>query len=297
MLPTAIIASILSLQPDPAAAQPPHGQPESDQSIEGASAESSEIGGELSDDTLAALDDLTVIAPGVWRAAGPMDLQVSRDDRGDVPVFSFDSRMIIDTKLPVGYPQPTPPEVIEIKAYPGVRRAEIAGQGNPDTGMNLAFWPLFQHIDRNRIEMTAPVEMDYTTSESLGAPRLDGARPRAWTMSFLYEQDSDGPTGEFGRVEVVDREPMLVLALGVRGQYRYSRSQAAMLRLDEWLDANPQWEAVGNPRMLGYNGPDRRPADQWAEVQVPIRLVASSDPVEGDGAASAPSSNPPTNAP
>lgn len=228
----------------------------------------------LDTETRAVLDAYPAVAENAWRIDGPLDLQVARGERRGVTTYSFADGMLIDTKLPVGYPQPTPPDVVEIKAYPGVRRAEISGSGSPDLGMNMAFWPLFQHIDRSGIAMTAPVEIDYRGEQMR---RLeDGARPAGWTMSFLYEQESDGPAGEFGRVEVVDREPMLVIAAGVRGTYRFSRMQGAMDRLVDWLEASPEWEAAGEPRMLGYNGPDRRPADQWSEIQIPIRLVSEA---------------------
>ncbi|MEZ6233654.1 MAG: heme-binding protein [Phycisphaerales bacterium] len=226
--------------------------------------------------TLDALAGYATIAPNVWRVAGPQDLLTETIQRGDETIYRFADRMRIDTKLPVGYPQPTPPEVVEIKAYPAVRRAEVDGRGNPDLGMNLAFWPLFQHIDRNDIAMTAPVEMDYRgDGEGVLGDELNLDDARNWTMSFLYEAESDGPTGDYGRVEVVDREATLVVAIGLRGGYRYARTREATERLREWLAANPSWEVAGEPRTLFYNGPERRPADQWAELQVPIRLAAS----------------------
>ncbi|MCA9289047.1 MAG: heme-binding protein [Phycisphaerales bacterium] len=228
--------------------------------------------------TLEVLAGFPSVAPNVWRVAGPEDLLTQAVRRGVQTVYRFGDRMRIDTKLPVGYPQPTPPEVVEIKAYPAVRRAEIDGRGNADLGMNLAFWPLFRHIDRNDIAMTAPVEMDYRgDSEGTLSEELDLQNARNWTMSFLYEVEGDGPTGDYGRVEVVDREATLVVAIGLRGGYRYARTREATERLREWLASNPAWEMAGEPRTLFYNGPERRPADQWAELQVPIRLAATED--------------------
>lgn len=228
------------------------------------------------------LKHLDQVAEGVWRIDGPTEIAVVRGERRGVTTYSFGDRMLVETKLPRGYPRPTAPDSIEIKAYPAVRRAEVNGSGNPDLGMNIAFWPLFQHIDRNGIEMTAPVEIDYRLPEMARLEEV--VRPEAWTMAFLYEQTADGPAGTYGRVEVVDREPRLVLATGLRGSYRSSRMQEALERLTAWLDAHPEWEAAGDPRMLGYNGPERRASDRWSEVQIPIRptAVASEDaaPVE-----------------
>ena len=67
----------------------------------------------------------------------------------------------VDTPLPVGYPAPTPPGSIDLKTYPSVRLAEVTSAGDPDSGMNKAFWPLFSHIKKHDIAMTSPVEMNY----------------------------------------------------------------------------------------------------------------------------------------
>lgn len=174
----------------------------------------------------------------------------------------------ITTPLPAGYPAPTPPGAIDIKSYPSVRRAEVSGESSPDFGMNLGFWPLFNHIKDRGIAMTSPVEMDYRggDEDSVGS---------AWTMSFLYRTDDLGPTGQAGRVVVVDTEPMTVLALGGQGTYSRTRVQDGLETLRQWLDANPQWRAAGEPRALYYNGPDVPNRNKWYEVQIPIRSVGA----------------------
>jgi hypothetical protein len=176
----------------------------------------------------------------------------------------------ITTPLPDGYPDPTPPGAIDIKRYPSVRRAEVSGGNWPDIGMNMAFFPLFQHIKRRDIAMTSPVEMDYTPSP--GAPALEDAESRrGWTMSFLYRSPDLGPPGAAERnVRVVDTPPLTVLAIGLRGPYSETRIREALEPLYDWLAANPQWKVAGAPRALYYNGPERRSADKWAEAQIPI---------------------------
>ncbi|MEY2716113.1 MAG: hypothetical protein RIT24_2456, partial [Planctomycetota bacterium] len=67
----------------------------------------------------------------------------------------------IESPLPAGYPEPTPPGAIDLKRYPTVRRAEYVSSASPGMGMNMGFFPLFNHIKRNDIAMTSPVEMDY----------------------------------------------------------------------------------------------------------------------------------------
>jgi len=210
-------------------------------------------------------------APSVVRVGG--DLERTVEWRDDTWHFSEEGRgpMTIEAPLPEGYPAPTPPGAIEIKTYPSVRRAEFTGRGNEEFGMNLGFWPLFQHIQRRDIAMTSPVEMDYTGwSPDQETPTGE------WTMSFLYRTADLGPTGEDGRVKIVDTAPVTVIAMGVRGPYGSRTVAPALESLMDWLanqpaDA-PQWEIAGDPRAFYYNGPSVRNANKWAEAQIPVRL-------------------------
>jgi hypothetical protein len=172
---------------------------------------------------------------------------------------------IIDTALPVGYPPPTPPGAIDIKTYPAVRRAEIADEGNG------GFMPLFRHIQRNNIAMTAPVEMDYETSGT--------ATLRTASMSFLYytpELHETGSDPKDGRITIRDAEPVTVVSMGVRGSYDRSRVQKDVAKLRAWLGENPAWEEAGEPRALMYNGPSITPWNKWLEVQIPVTLAGEA---------------------
>lgn len=183
----------------------------------------------------------------------------------------------ITTPLPEGYPPPTPPGAIELKRYPAVRRAEVAGWVFPDLGMNFAFFPLFKHIQRRGIAMTSPVEMNYA-----GLSAVDPASGvDAWTMSFLYRSSGLGPIGadrDDARVAVTDIAPTTVVAVGGRGTYRLSNVRRGVAVLKEWLAKNPQWQAAGDARALFYNGPDVRARDKWYEVQIPVRPTIASGP-------------------
>lgn len=170
--------------------------------------------------------------------------------------------MRVPTKLPVGYPAPTPPGVIEVKAYPEVRRAEVTVAGGPTDrrASNGGFWPLFRHITSRDIAMTAPVEMDFVADE-------DGSRRS--TMSFLYERFEDGPIEDAeNNVRVVDAEPVTVVSLGMRGRPSSARLREAVQKLEAWAGEQADWASTGRYRWLGYNGPEM-PADrQWYEIQV-----------------------------
>ena len=200
-------------------------------------------------------------------------------------------RMRIEAPLPQGYPPPTPAGTMEIKTYPSVRRAEVTASGNSNLGSNLAFWPLFNHIKERDIAMTSPVEMDYRGMASEDGTSLDESKG-TWTMSFLYRTADLGPTGEDGRVKIVDAPPVTVLSIGMRGGYGTSKVNEGLEKIHEWLAANPQWKACGEPRALNYNGPAVRMKDKWSEVQVPVTLASSPAPApanaadgEADGAA------------
>ncbi len=182
----------------------------------------------------------------------------------------------VTTPLPKGYPAPTPPGAIEVKRYPQVRRAEFTGTVAPDAGMNLAFFPLFNHIKRRGIAMTAPVEMDYAGFEAGDPEAGDQEAAGAWTMSFLYRTPDQGPAGIDAadeRVRVVDTTPVTVLALGVRGAHRRDDVARGLAQLQDWLAQQSQWEIAGDPRALFYNGPQVPVEDQWSEVQLPIRRL------------------------
>jgi hypothetical protein len=177
----------------------------------------------------------------------------------------------IDTALPVGYPPPTPPGSIDIKTYPSVRRAEIADEGN------RGFMPLFRHIQRNKIAMTAPVEMDYETT---GTTTL-----RSTSMSFLYYTPDLHETGtdpKDARITIRDAEPITVISMGGRGSYDRSRVQKDAAKLRAWLAENPTWEEAGEPRALMYNGPSVTPWNKWLEVQIPVRVRDAESKPEND---------------
>jgi hypothetical protein len=196
----------------------------------------------------------------IMRVGGDLDAEITGEN-GD---YRFGNSRV-DTKLPDGYPPPTPPGAIDLKRYPDVRRAEASGRVNPNLGMNLAFWPLFQHIQRNDVPMTAPVEMDYHGWDG------DVAGPSRWTMSFLYPTRSTGTTGKQGSVEVVDVDPMTVASVGMTGRYHLSVARAGLDVLHAWLASQDEWEQAGDPRAMYYNDPSVRNDRKWIEMQIPVR--------------------------
>jgi hypothetical protein len=181
-------------------------------------------------------------------------------------VYRFEQAMI-ESPLPEGYPEPTPFGAIDIKEYPSVRRAELTSKDDSGAGMVNGFFPLFNHIKKREIAMTAPVEMDYPglyKDFMKDEPSEEGST----TMSFLYRSSKQGPVGEDGKIVVRDAVPVTVLSIGAKGAFD---AAAEFDALRTWLKGQQEWEVAGDPRMFVYNGPFVDPAWRWSEVQVPIR--------------------------
>ena len=165
---------------------------------------------------------------------------------------------MIEAELPVGFPGPTPVGEVEVKSYPNYR---LARSSSRDGG---AFWRLFQHIQRNDIPMTAPVETTYGGSDG-----------RMWeeTMAFLYQAPDVGSTGPEGEVEVADIDADLVVSIGCRGDISASILREAEATLAEWVGASGRYEIAGSMRSMGYNSPMVPRSRRYFEVQIPVRTV------------------------
>jgi len=220
--------------------------------------------------------------PGQPGGTGSFVIRVGGKPEGEISAFLWKGQLCYragrcrtDTKLPEGYPRPTPPGAMEIKRYPEVRRAEVSGSEGLGWSGSRGFWPLFRHISRRDIAMTAPVEMEFAGAAG------DANEAREWRMAFLYERADLGPTGtdpSDARVEVRDMPPVTVLTIGVRGRRGLYPAEHELEKLLRWLDARPDWEPAGPVRVLGYNGPNFRADDRWWEVQLPIRPSTSKSP-------------------
>jgi hypothetical protein len=187
-------------------------------------------------------------------------------------------RARIESPLPVGYPEPTPPGAIDIKEYPSVRRAEWIESDAAGGVMGGGFFPLFNHIKKREIAMTSPVEMDFAGLYS-DFMNDEPAEEGETKMSFLYRTQALGPVGEDGKIVVRDTAPVTVLSIGVKGGLDVALE---LDKLRTWLKAQDAWQVAGDPRMFVYNGPFTDPSWRWSEVQLPIRKRGETN----DGTAS-----------
>lgn len=206
------------------------------------------------------------------RLVGDASVRPTRLESGEYRLT--DMGMVIEAPLPDGYPAPTPPGMIELKTYPVVRRAEYTAKGSSNFGMNVGFWPLFNHIKEREIAMTSPVEMDYRPAGERTPLEPMKDAEGSWTMSFLYRSADLGPTGQDGRVKVVDNPELTVVSIGMRGGYGMGQVNAGLEELQKWFAGQDQWEPAGDPRGLNYNGPQVPMRSKWSEVQVPVRRKA-----------------------
>ena len=173
---------------------------------------------------------------------------------GGIDMFSSPF-YIPEAKQPEGFPAPGKVNEIIVKTYPTYRSASVQNAG---AGQNRLFGSLFNHIKKNNIAMTAPVEMTY------GDENAD-------SMAFLYASPEIGESGYDGSVLVADHEQTQVVSIGIRGSYNKQRFVEYCEKLREWVENQDDWEICGEPRYLGYNSPFVPSFLRYGEVQFPIR--------------------------
>ena len=212
-------------------------------------------------------------------------------------------RMFNEAPLAEGWPELTPVGEVQVKEYPQTRAAvvrddvpEVDAEGEQAESdaagdqpvksraerrreMDGAFMKLFNHIKKNDIAMTSPVDMGYAEIE---ADEVDAdAVPEQVSMAFLYRRTDQGEAGEDGEVLVQDLPARTYVSIGVRGGYTDERFVKNLAALDAWLEENTDvWQPDGPPRYLGYNSPFVPPFMRYGEVQRPVRPVGVE--VEGE---------------
>ncbi len=175
-----------------------------------------------------------------------------------------------DAPLAEGWPKSTAPDEIEVKTYPAYRGAVAV---NPKAKLGLEdflFFSLFNHIQRNEIEMTSPVINTYEPT-LIETPGSEGEA----TMEFVYRSSKIGKLGKDGEtVKVVDHPSAKYVCLGVQGSMTNKKLTQSVDRLHKWLDEHKtEYVADGPPRRLGYHGPMTPVRQRLWEVQIPVKAV------------------------
>ena len=173
-----------------------------------------------------------------------------------------------EASLPNGFPAPGPVGEVIVKEYPAFREARVEASAIKGGDQDQMFWPLFNHIKKEKIAMSAPVVMDFL------APTVDGEKgvDKPVSMSFVYGEPTAGKPGMDGTVDVLDMPAVTVVSVGVRGSYGQKKFREGYAQLQTWLKANEaKYVASGPPRFLGYNSPMVPWFMRFGEVQIPVR--------------------------
>ncbi|MEO0478372.1 MAG: heme-binding protein [Planctomycetota bacterium] len=164
-----------------------------------------------------------------------------------------------EAAMPPNFPAFALVSEVVLKNYPRYRMAVASMEGaRSQTG---PFFTLFNHIKKNSVEMTAPVQMDY--DDEAGEEQM---------MAFLYETADQGETGEDGSVQVIDVAPVMALSIGARGYESDRRVDALRQQLLAWLATHPELEVAGPMRRMGYNSPGVMGGRRFFEVEIPVRF-------------------------
>lgn len=165
----------------------------------------------------------------------------------------------VEAPVPAGFPAPTPVGVVEIKKLPVYRMAKVN-----NTGGGNNFFTLFNHIKKNNIEMTAPVEM--TMAEKNG-------KYTESSMAFLYQETTLGKVGPQGNIAVLDTKECMVASIGMRGSPTAEAIESAKRWLIEKIKTAPEgYEISGELKVMGYNSPFMPEKLRYYEVQLPLKL-------------------------
>ncbi len=211
-----------------------------------------------------------------WSSESPgTAVEPQQPDRQVRRAFAFR-----EADLPDGFPPPGPVGEVIVKTYPPYRMALVEGSAlGQSADQDDMFGPLFRHIQRNDIPMTAPVEMGYpatASAEATDGPDTPTAR-RPASMAFLYGDPAvgaPGPDPRDSRVVVKDAPAVVVISVAVRGSYSDRNFEWGLARLESWLAENSgRYRPVGEPRYLGYNSPFVPSFLRLGEVQIPVEAA------------------------
>lgn len=157
--------------------------------------------------------------------------------------------------------EPTPVSKVETKTIPLAKTLSTKLGGDYFVRDNNLFMRLFNYIKKNDIAMTVPVEA-----------ALDDADMR------FYVGDADWGKAEKneGRVSVAVMPERLVVSLGGRGSYTKKNVTAVRKQLEQWLEEQDEFQAVGIPYAVFWNGPFTPGFMKRFEIHIPVERVGET---------------------
>ena len=164
---------------------------------------------------------------------------------------------VSEARLPKGWPVPSAYNEVVLKSYPAYRAAVTEGKSS-----SFTFWRLFQHIKKNDIPMTAPVEM--------GMKNVEGKGLQKYSMAFLYQDQEVGKLGADGaKIEVKDMPAIKTLCYTWKGKDSKANIEKARVALMKELKTRKLEHS--SMRLLGYNGPSVPEKDKTWELQLVLK--------------------------
>jgi hypothetical protein len=162
-----------------------------------------------------------------------------------------------ESPLPQGWPAPGPYNQVTKKEYPASRAAYSNG-----SSPNVGFWTLFQHIKRNDIPMTSPVEMKMKEDPENGMAMEQ--------MGFLYQSPEVGKAGADGEAVIV-RDVPATTVLGYTWQGPRDGAEIAKARAAIAVVLAEKKLVSTGYRLLGYNSPMVPSKKQTYELQALLK--------------------------
>lgn len=187
-----------------------------------------------------ALYKVTLLAATILGSSSVIHAEETKQPKKEDAKKKMEAKYQEEAPLPEGWPKPGPFYEVTAKEYPEYRAAVTEG-----SFQNFAFLRLFQHIKRNDIPMTSPVEMKMEEK---------GEKLKMSNMSFLYKNTDVGKEGKDGRTVDVKNIPKLkTLSYAFQGKQNAANVKAGKDALVKELEKRNLTAA--SYRILGYNGP------------------------------------------
>ena len=163
----------------------------------------------------------------------------------NLPLMGYEA---IHEKTPVGEIR-----VLELPKRIALEAKSAQGYFSENNGL---FRTLFGYISEHDLSMTTPVEAE-----------IEPGKMRF----FVGEKDAAKKRPNTGKVEVINLDPITVVAIGIRGSYNIENFQNHEKLLLTWIDENPDYEISGSAYAVYWDGPFIPWLLKRSEVHLPIR--------------------------
>ena len=148
---------------------------------------------------------------------------------------------------------------LEIKTLPAAKVIKSSADTSYFEANNL-FMPIFWYITSRGIAMTSPVEVE--------------VNPGAMYFYIGGDAEKRALKGTHS-VEVESLPERTVASIGYEGAYTEANFEQAKARLENWLEGQPNIEAIGEAKAIYWDGPSVPNARKRAEVHIEVAVEMS----------------------